>query len=84
MTTFSNLKTYLSLAFETPFQLSFQKSLEKTEYYCNISVRSINGTADKYVLRLLNVVIHSINSKERENTANSTLTRKRERSQKMS
>jgi hypothetical protein len=45
MTTFSNLKTYSSLAFETPFQLSFKKSLEKTEYYCNISVRSINGTA---------------------------------------
>jgi hypothetical protein len=26
---------------ETPFRLSFQTSLEKTEYYCNISVGSI-------------------------------------------
>jgi hypothetical protein len=29
---------------ETPFRLLFKKSLEKTEYYCNISVGSIKGT----------------------------------------
>jgi hypothetical protein len=39
---------------------------------------------DKYVLRLLNVVIHEINSKEGENTTNSTSTRRRTRSQKTS
>jgi hypothetical protein len=42
---------------------------------------------DKYVLRLLNVIMLSfmnINSKERENTTNSTSTRRRTRSQKTS
>jgi hypothetical protein len=31
---------------ETHFRLSFQTSLEKTEYYYNISVGSINGTTE--------------------------------------
>ena len=31
---------------ETPFRLSFQNSLEKTKYYCNISVGLIYRTAN--------------------------------------
>jgi hypothetical protein len=39
----NNINIFI-IGIETPFQLSFQKSLGKKEYYCNISVGSINGT----------------------------------------
>ena len=45
MTTFSNLKTYLPSALKHLFGCHFKHLWEKTEYYCNISVGSINGTA---------------------------------------
>jgi hypothetical protein len=48
MTTFSNLKTYLSLALKHHFGCHFKNLWKKTEYYCNISVRSINGTVKNH------------------------------------
>jgi len=45
MTTFSNLKTYLSLALKHLFGCHFKNLWEKMEYHCNISVGSINETA---------------------------------------
>ena len=39
------LQNLFTNGIETPFQLSFQNSLEKTKYYYNISVGLINKTA---------------------------------------
>ena len=44
MTRFSNRKTYLPSALKHLFGCHFKHLWKKTEYYCNISVGSINGT----------------------------------------